>query len=71
MQWTTFEVSNMQEEFMCEPMKFMLFLLIFGKLFDLYNAFLSEKNTHAMSTETQGGNVLCSFTGSWAVFMKQ
>ena len=52
-------------------LKFMLFLLTFSKLFDLYNAYVSKNSTHAVSTETQGGNMLWSFTGSWAVFVKQ
>jgi len=51
-------------------LKFMLFLLIFSKLFDLHNAYVSEDRTHAVSTETQGGNMLWSFIGSWAVFLK-
>ena len=41
-------------------LKFMLFLLIFSKLFDLHNAYVSENSMHAVSTETQGGNMLWS-----------
>ena len=52
-------------------LKFMLFLLIFPKLFDLHNTYVSENNAHAVSTERQGGNMLWPFTGSWAVFLKQ
>jgi hypothetical protein len=36
----------------------MLFLLIFSKLFDLHNVYLSENSTYAVSTETRGEYVV-------------
>lgn len=42
-------------------MKFMLFLLIFSKLFDLHNAYVSENSMHAVSTETQRGEYVVVF----------